>query len=44
MDWSKVKKEHVEEAIKKYLEEKPDHKEPLSYYLVYKGVQLPSNI
>lgn len=41
MDWSKVKKEHVDEAIKKFIEEKPEHPEPRSYYLIYEGEKLP---
>ena len=32
MDWSKVKKEHVDQAIKKFIEEKPEH--PKSNYAV----------
>ena len=42
MDWSKVKKEHVDQAIKKFIEEKPEHPEPRSYYLMYEGEKLPS--
>ena len=42
MDWSKVKKEHVDQAIKKFIEEKPEHPEPRSYYLIYEGEKLPS--
>lgn len=42
MDWSKVEKQHVEAAIKKFIEEKPDHPEPRSYYLMYEGEKLPS--
>ena len=42
MDWSKVKKEHVDQAIKKFIEDKPEHPEPRSYYLMYEGEKLPS--
>lgn len=42
MDWSKVKKEHVDAAIKKFIEEKPEHPEPRSYYLMYEDEKLPS--
>ena len=42
MDWSKVQKEHVEAAIQKFIEEKPEHPEPRSYYLMYNGEKLPS--
>lgn len=42
MDWSRVKKEHVDQAIKKFIEEKPEHPEPRSYYLIYEGEKLPS--
>lgn len=42
MDWSKVKKEHVDQAIKKFIEDKPEYPEPRSYYLIYKGEKLPS--
>lgn len=42
MDWSKVKKEHVDQAIKKFIEDKPEHPEPRSYYLIYEGEKLPS--
>ena len=41
MDWSKVKKEHVDQAIKKFIEDKPEHPEPRSYYLIYEGEKLP---
>ena len=34
VDWSKVKKEHVDQAIKKFIEDKPEHPEPRSYYLL----------
>lgn len=39
MDWSKVQKQHVEAAIRKFIDEKP---EPCSYYLMYEGEKLPS--
>ena len=42
MDWSKVQKQHVEAAIKKFIDEKPEHPEPRSYYLMYEGEKLPS--
>lgn len=42
MDWSKVEKQHIEAAIKKFIEEKPNHPEPKSYYLMYEGEKLPS--
>ena len=42
MDWSKVTKQHVDAAIKKFIEEKPEHPEPRSYYLMYDGEKLPS--
>lgn len=42
MEWSKVEKQHVEAAIKKFIEEKPDYPEPRSYYLMYEGEKLPS--
>lgn len=42
MDWSKVKKEHIDAAIKKFIEEKPEHTKPRLYYLVYDGMRLPS--
>ena len=41
MDWSKVQKQHVEAAIKKFIDEKPEHPEPRSYYLMYEGEKLP---
>lgn len=42
MDWSKVQKEHVDAAIQKFIDEKPEHPEPRSYYLLYNGEKLPS--
>lgn len=42
MEWSKVEKQHVEAAIKKFIEEKPDYPEPRSCYLMYEGEKLPS--
>ena len=42
MNWSVVTKEHVDAAIQKFLTEKPEHPEPRSYYLIYKGEKLPS--
>lgn len=42
MDWSLVKKEHIEQAIKKFIDERAEYPEPKSYYLKYEGVELPS--
>lgn len=42
MDWSRVTKQHVEAAIEKFIDEKPEHPEPRSYYLTYDGERLPA--
>ena len=42
MDWSVVRKEHIEAAIKKFIAEKPKYPEPRSYYLIHEGNKLPS--
>lgn len=42
MDWSKVEKEHIQQAIKKFINERPEYPEPHSYYLLYEGEKLPS--
>ena len=41
MDWSLVKKEHIEQAIKKFIDERAEYPETKSYYLKYEGVELP---
>lgn len=43
MDWSSVKREHVEWAIKKYIEEDFEYSEPYLYYILYNDKKLPSN-
>ena len=42
MDWSRVNSQHIEAAIDKYIKEKPEHTEPIAYYLIYKGEKLPA--
>lgn len=42
VNWSVVTKEHVEKAIKQFIEEKHSQPEPRSYYLEYEGRKLPA--